>query len=93
MPHFLLSLDEDSFLWETFFMSKKKKLMGGALIADRLDALGHSQAWLAEAVGVPAGTVSRWVRGDREPSLPSAVRLSDVLGVDVRDLIGIRRTA
>jgi transcriptional regulator with XRE-family HTH domain len=54
--------------------------------ADRLRELrtakGLSEAALAEASGIPFGTVHDYGLGRRMPSLPVAVKLARALGVD-----------
>ncbi len=50
---------------------------GGVVRAVRLRA-GHSQHQLAELLGVSQRTVSRWERGDDNPSIPQQKRLRDL---------------
>lgn len=68
-------------------MGRPRKLTGGALIAARLEETGRSAHWLAEVLGKPDGTVSRYISGEREPRLAVAVQIADALDVDVRDLV------
>jgi transcriptional regulator with XRE-family HTH domain len=55
---------------------------GGRLKAIR-EALGVSQAELAERVGAHVFTVSKLERGLHEPAWPLALALADALGVSV----------
>ena len=43
--------------------------------------------WLAETLGKDPTTVSKWCTNTSQPDLPTLVRISEVLGVDTRDLI------
>jgi len=49
----------------------------------------RSQTWLAEQLGVPQGTVSRWESGDRR--IPDAMKfaIADVLGRTVDELFSM----
>jgi len=73
-------------------MAKRRKT-GGPLIAARLEEFGWKPTELAEKLGVPDGTVSRWISEARSPSLSMGVELAKVLGVEVADLIPSKRTA
>lgn len=48
---------------------------------------GRTNKWLAEKLGKNATTVSRWCTNDMQPSLETLVEASDVLQVNVRDLL------
>lgn len=59
---------------------------------DLLKALarkGWSQQDLCRKLGVEPGIVSRWVTGDRTPSLESAIELERVLGIKPKRWIQI----
>lgn len=43
--------------------------------------------WLAEQVGKNEATVSRWCTNKMQPSLDTLVRISELLDIDVKDLI------
>jgi len=47
------------------------------------DARGVKGRWLARQVGVTEATYCRWRRGGSVPGLGHAVRLAELLGVDV----------
>lgn len=51
------------------------------------EAAGYSQDKLAELVGLTQGTISKIERGDGNPSLPSAIRLANVLSISLTDLL------
>ena len=52
------------------------------------EARGWTQERLAGAVEVAPGTISRWERGEVEPTLENARDLADALGVTVGWLVG-----
>ena len=53
-----------------------------------IDEKGVQQSWLAEQVGVTKVSMSRYISGERIPKAPIAIRIADVLGVDVKELYG-----
>jgi len=55
---------------------------------------GRTNKWLADKVGKTAPTVSKWCTNDMQPSLETLVQISEVLHVDVRELlVSNRKTA
>lgn len=48
---------------------------------------GKTGKWLAEQVGKNEATVSRWCSNKIQPSLDTLVRISELLDIDVKDLI------
>lgn len=48
---------------------------------------GRTNKWLADKLGKNATTISRWCTNDMQPSLETLVEISDVLQVNVRELI------
>lgn len=48
---------------------------------------GKTGKWLAEQVGKNEATVSRWCSNKMQPSLDKLVRISELLDIDVKDLI------
>lgn len=48
---------------------------------------GRTNKWLADKLGKNATTVSRWCTNDMQPSLETLVAISDVLQVNVRELL------
>lgn len=48
---------------------------------------GRTNKWLADKLGKNSTTVSRWCTNDMQPSLETLVQISEVLKVDVRELI------
>lgn len=60
-----------------------KRLHGAELLRKRLRELGWTQAELAERIGATAGPVSRWLSGERDPSLEMACRIQQETGVPV----------
>lgn len=48
---------------------------------------GRTNKWLAEKLGKNVATVSRWCTNDMQPSLETLVEISEVLGVNVRELL------
>ena len=47
----------------------------------------RTNKWLAEQLGVNAATVSKWCTNSSQPDLPSLLKISDLLEVDIRELI------
>lgn len=43
--------------------------------------------WLAETLGKNETTVSRWCTNESQPSLETLVEISNVLNVDVKELL------
>jgi len=43
--------------------------------------------WLAEQLNKNEATVSRWCTNESQPSLDTLIKISEVLNVDVRDLL------
>ena len=48
---------------------------------------GKTGKWLAEQVGKNEATVSRWCSNKMQPSIDTLVRISELLDIDVKDLI------
>jgi transcriptional regulator with XRE-family HTH domain len=48
---------------------------------------GLTNKWLAEKMGKNPKTVSRWCINEMQPSLETLVAISNVLKVDVKDLL------
>ena len=48
---------------------------------------GRTNKWLSEKLGKNAATVSRWCTNDMQPSLETLVEISDVLKINVRELL------
>lgn len=53
---------------------------------------GKTGKWLAEQVGKNEATVSRWCSNKMQPSLDMLVRISELLDIDVKDLIVSNKT-
>ena len=43
--------------------------------------------WLAEQLGVNPSTVSKWCTNSSQPDLNSLLKISDLLGGDIKELI------
>lgn len=43
--------------------------------------------WLAEQLNKNEATVSRWCTNESQPSLDTLIKISEMLNVDVRDLL------
>lgn len=52
---------------------------------------GRTNKWLADKLGKNTTTVSRWCTNDMQPSLETLVQISDVLNVNVRELLVANR--
>ena len=47
----------------------------------------RTNKWLAEQLGVNPSTVSKWCTNSSQPGLNSLLKISDLLGVDIKELI------
>ena len=47
----------------------------------------RTNKWLAEQLGVNPSTVSKWGTNSSQPDLNSLLKISDLLGVDIKELI------
>ena len=47
----------------------------------------RTNKWLAEQFGVNPSTVSKWWTNSSQPDLNNLLRISDLLGVDIKELI------
>lgn len=56
-------------------------------IQTRLDELDQNPAWLAEKVGVSRSTITRILKGERNPTPETLHEIAPVLGVDVAQLV------
>lgn len=52
---------------------------------------GRTNKWLADKLGKNATTVSRWCTNDMQPSLETLVDISNVLQINVRELLVANR--
>ena len=46
---------------------------------------------LAEKLGKDETTVSKWCTNNLQPNLETLIRMSEILGVEVQDLIRVRK--
>lgn len=53
------------------------------------EAAGLTQIQLALRVGVTQGTIAHWERGARLPQVENLVKISNVLGCGVDELLGL----
>lgn len=60
----------------------------GDNLRDHLSSHGITQKWVAEQLNTTTATVSRYVSGDRVPSVENLVDLAQVLNVSVDYLLG-----
>jgi DNA-binding XRE family transcriptional regulator len=67
------------------YIKMAKKLINRIKIV--LVEQGRTNKWLADKLGKNTTTVSRWCTNDMQPSLETLVQISEVLHVNVRDLI------
>ena len=63
----------------------------GGFIAELRKEKGLTQAELAERVGVTGGAVSKWERGLCYPDIETVVRLAEVLGLSVGEILAGQR--
>ena len=48
----------------------------------------RTNKWLSEQMGVNPSTVSKWCTNSSQPDLTSLLKIADLLGVDIKELIG-----
>lgn len=60
---------------------RKGSRNGSLLLEAKLGELGVTQADLSKRLGVSTGAVSRWISGDRRPTLAMAFRMENELGI------------
>lgn len=53
------------------------------------EAAGLSQIQLALRMGVSQGTIARWERGGRTPQAANLIKLAQILGCGVDELLGL----
>ena len=63
----------------------------GSFFAELRKEKGLTQAELAERVGVTGGAVSKWERGLCYPDIETVVRLAEVLGLSVGEILAGQR--
>lgn len=61
----------------------------GDTLREYLSSHGISQKWVAEKMNTTYATVSRYVSGERVPSVESLVELAQALNVSVDFLLGV----
>ena len=54
---------------------------------------GVTQGDLAKSMGVTVLTVSRWVRGEIEPSISTVKKIAGILGCSVQEILGLEPSA
>ena len=47
----------------------------------------RTNKWLSELMGVNPSTVSKWCTNSSQPDLTSLLKIADLLGVDIKELI------
>jgi len=47
----------------------------------------RTNKWLAETLGKDTSTVSKWCTNSSQPDIQTFLRISEALGVDIRDLL------
>ena len=47
----------------------------------------RTNKWLSEQLGVNPSTVSKWCTNSSQPDLNCLLKISDLLGVDIKELI------
>jgi putative transcriptional regulator len=56
-------------------------------IKEVLEEKGIKQIWLAERLGKSFNTVNRYVHNRQQPRLETLLSISEILDVDIKDLI------
>lgn len=57
-----------------------------AVLADA----GQTNKWLAEQLGKDPVTISKWCTNTTQPDLQTLYRISDLLNIDIRELLASR---
>ena len=52
-----------------------------------LERIGKSPSWLAQEIGVTDGTMTRWLRVERQPTAYGLYKVAKVLGVSMESLM------
>lgn len=60
-------------------------------IKEVLEEKGIKQTWLAEQLGKSYNMVNAYVQNRQQPRLEDLYRIAEILGVDVKDLIGTKK--
>lgn len=60
-------------------------------IKEVLETKGIKQTWLAEQLGKSYNMVNAYVQNRKQPRLEDLYRIAEILGVDVKDLIGTKK--
>lgn len=60
----------------------------GEKLAYYLSVKGLSQRQLAEKLGITQQCISRWILGNREPSLDDVILMCHILGEEPTELLG-----
>lgn len=55
-------------------------------VEDVLKRQGRMKKWLCKKAGINAGWLTKIISGESLPNVHHAIRISDALGVDVREL-------
>lgn len=53
-----------------------------------LEKTGYNQTTLAAATGISASVISRYVKGDIDPTVQNLLRLEEVTGMTFRQMFG-----
>ncbi len=69
-------------------MGKSRRVRAAVKLRACLKEKGWSQSRLSEEISASNSEVSRWLSGDRKPSLKFACRLSVALGIPVEEWNG-----
>jgi transcriptional regulator with XRE-family HTH domain len=71
---------------------RREKTEWGVAMGERLQELrqaaGMSQTELADATGIPVGSLRNWERGRRKPTLDAAAKLATAIGCTLGQLAG-----
>lgn len=66
---------------------RNRKQSGMNRIKEVLEERGIKQTWLAEKLGKSYNMVNSYVQNRRQPSLEDLYKISNILDVDVKELI------
>jgi transcriptional regulator with XRE-family HTH domain len=54
------------------------------MLRERMGTMGWNQTRLSEQLAVSSSVISRWLSGERTPTVEMACRIEDLLGIPVR---------
>ncbi len=79
--------DKQSLLYN-YIMEEKITLNYGEMLKEQREKLGWSQSMVAKKINTSHQNISRWESGKILPSIDFCVKLADLYGVSLDELVG-----